>query len=182
MVYPLSFQKSGTMEDGSFTARPRPMSFRNFQRQRSAMSSPTKMYQNTRFSVDVSASKPHRILSAPDQFLKLLEYSRDEVIGRSINLLQGPRSDAGRLESGICEVWKLDLSCFTFTLYSRTGFEHIVDVQCLPLVDADGKITGSTLQIQALGDAGTAPEKGRGIHPSCPASELAFSNSPIESF
>ena len=106
----------------------------------------------SQFSVDVSTDKPHTIISASSSLAQLLGYSTDELIGRSISTLHGPLSDVCLLESSICEVWKLDLKTFYFTIYSRTGMGYKVDVQCLPCTDADGKMIGSTLQIHLVAD------------------------------
>ena len=107
--------------------------------------------QDLQFCVNVSASKPHKILSASFSLLEILGYSKAEMIGRSITVLQGPLSDAVLLESGISDAWKLELNSFSFTLYSRTGKDFPVDIQFLPCADAEGKVIGSTLQMQPAG-------------------------------
>ena len=128
------------------STRPPPKSFKNHRRLR------TDLQVCSGFLINVSTAKPHRILSASDSFIEFVGYTRNELVGRSISTLQGPLSDAGLLESGICEAWKLDLKSFSLTLYSRSGLELVVDVQCLPFADSEGKMTGTTLQMQLLSD------------------------------
>ena len=96
----------------------------------------------------VSVESPHIVLRADSGVVDLLGYTTEEICGRSIKILHGPRTDAVILHSAIKNV-AFSQSCpVQATLYSRTGQELLVMATCSPYQESDGMFVGCLLDIE----------------------------------
>jgi PAS domain S-box-containing protein len=74
----------------------------------------------------VSIQQPHKILTVSKDLCCLLGYSSEELCGRSIKILQGPKTDATFLHSAIKNAALLSSASQKTFIYARDGQEHEV--------------------------------------------------------
>jgi hypothetical protein len=106
----------------------------------------------------LSLVKPHKILSISSDFLG---FGAEEMMGRSLNLLHGPNTDAKALTGAIKNAGLLSSTKISTTLYSRDGSELCINASCVPYFDEGGALAGCKLQLlpeendYCLDEAGT---------------------------
>ena len=74
----------------------------------------------------VSLHQPHKVLTVSKELCLLLGYSAEELCGRSIKILQGPRTDATFFHSAIKNAALLSSAKQKTFIYGRDGQEHEV--------------------------------------------------------
>ena len=92
----------------------------------------------------VSLQQPHKILSVSKELCALLGYSAEEICGRSIKILHGPRTDGSFLHSAIKNAALLSSASSKTFVYGRDGEEHEVSTvhyECLVQTHLSGATT-----------------------------------------
>jgi PAS domain S-box-containing protein len=95
------------------------------------------------FSIVVTdyASEPtqRKILYVNSAFTRLTGFAADEVIGKSVTLMDGPRTDPNR--SAECEATLKNSKTYdaTFFHYRKDGSEYLSRATVAPLIEPDGK-------------------------------------------
>ena len=89
-----------------------------------------------KFSLSVTAKAPHRIMHASDSIQQILQYCEDQIQGRSISTLYGPKTDPSLLTVAIKNM-NADILHHTITipaiiLYDKHGVHHRFSVKCTP--------------------------------------------------
>ncbi len=98
----------------------------------------------------VTLKSPHTILSVSDSFGKWLGYTPQELVGRSLKVLSGPRTDTLALHAAIKNAALLNFECIEATIYASSGVGHHVLASCFPFLDEDGTLLGCSLEIKQL--------------------------------
>jgi hypothetical protein len=99
----------------------------------------------------VSLVKPHKILAVASDILSMAEFSSDQICGRSINVLLGPRTDVASLNVAIKNTGHDQSSTLNTVLSSSTGADLHVTVTFSPYRRAsDGSLSGCLLQIDCI--------------------------------
>ena len=113
----------------------------------------------------VSVESPNVVLKADPGVHDLLGYTAEEICGRSIKILHGPKTDSVILHSAIKNAAVYQTCTVQATLYGRSGQGRIVMATCSPYQSGDGSFLGCLLEIenseaitlkQALADDQTA--------------------------
>jgi hypothetical protein len=117
-------------------------------------SSPSMTHQNPRAGKNLptailSLVKPHKILSISTEMCDFLGFGAEEMMGRSLNLLHGPKTDAKALTGAIKNTGLLSSAQFSTTLYSRDGSELRISGTCVPYFGEGGVLAGCKLQLLA---------------------------------
>lgn len=82
-----------------------------------------------------------RIIYVNEAFVKLTGYKREEVLGRSATLLQGPKSDpriVDRIQASLGSMTSLKEE---IVVYDKEGKEILVDIGIYPIRDEFGSVT-----------------------------------------
>ena len=99
----------------------------------------------------VSLVKPHKILAVASDILSMAEFSSEQICGRSINVLFGPRTDVASLNVVIKNTGHDQSSTLNTVLSSSTGADLHVAVTFSPYRRAsDGSLSGCLLQIDCI--------------------------------
>ena len=99
----------------------------------------------------VSLVKPHQILSASEDFMLAFQLHCDQLRGRSISALFGPRTDVGLLNAAIKNTSHLCATEVKTVLYTSTGVEVALTAMLRPYCNAsDGSLGGCLLQIVSI--------------------------------
>ena len=98
----------------------------------------------------VSVRSPHTILSVSESFGKWLGYTGQELVGRSLKVLSGPRTDTLALHAAIKNAALLNFECIEATVYASSGAGFHVLISCFPFMDAEGVLLGCSLEIKQL--------------------------------
>jgi hypothetical protein len=99
----------------------------------------------------VALQSPHSILSVSEPFVKWLGYTPQELVGRSLKVLGGPKTDTVALHAAIKNAALLNFECIEAVVYSSSGVGHHVLVSCFPFLDMDGVLLGCSLEVKQLG-------------------------------
>jgi hypothetical protein len=99
----------------------------------------------------VSLLCPHTILSVSDSFVRWLGYTSQEIVGRSLKVFSGPRTDTFALNAAIKNAAVHNFECIESTIYSSSGTAFHVLVSCFPFMDVDGVLLGCSIEIKHLG-------------------------------
>jgi hypothetical protein len=78
----------------------------------------------------VSLHQPHKILTVSKELCTLLGYCSEELCGRTIKILQGPRTDASFFHSAIKNAALLCGATQRTFIYGRDSQEHEVCAEC----------------------------------------------------
>ena len=124
---------------------PPPMSFKSYIKHRSELAQ--SKAKTLRSAIIVSPSKPHSILSISEGIADFLHFTRDELSGRTIRVLQGPKSNPTALDAAIKASVIDGVKRVPFVFYSSSGAECEAIVNCAPLFEENAKICGCTLEI-----------------------------------
>ncbi|AXE65622.1 hypothetical protein BBF93_16335 [Hyphomonas sp. CACIAM 19H1] len=91
-------------------------------------------------SLDASVGEP-RIVYVNDAFVRLTGFSREEVIGQTPRILQGPGTDRSQLDRirNALENWKPVRA--ELVNYSKDGKPFELEIDIVPLADQSGKYT-----------------------------------------
>jgi hypothetical protein len=84
------------------------------------------------WDIDVSLSKPHRIQSISANLASFLQYTPDQLSGRSISILEGPETNSMALRAAIKSSQHSVFSVLPVMLYSRNGTAVKMEVECRP--------------------------------------------------
>jgi PAS domain-containing protein len=98
----------------------------------------------------VALRSPHSILFVSDPFVKWLGYTPQELVGRSLRVLSGPKTDTFALHAAIKNAALLNFECIETIVYSSSGVSHHVLVSCIPFMDMDGALLGCSLEVKQL--------------------------------
>ena len=127
---------------------PPPQYFHRNQSHSSPSGSHQKEHAKTNLPTAVlSLVKPHKVLSISTEMCDFLGFGAEEMMGRSLNLLHGPKTDAKALTSAIKNTGVLSSSQFSTTLYSRDGSERRINASCSPYFGEGGVLAGCKLQL-----------------------------------
>lgn len=91
-------------------------------------------------SLDASAGGP-RIVYVNDAFVRHTGYSREEVIGQTPRILQGPETDRSELDRIRQALQKWEPVRAELVNYSRDGRAFDLEIDIVPLADGSGKYT-----------------------------------------
>jgi PAS domain S-box-containing protein len=84
---------------------------------------------------------PPRILFVNEAFTRQMGYSREEALGKSIDLLHGPKTDEDALTQVIDAVKNCRPVRAELIHYTKSGDEVWVEIELAPLFDAKGGVT-----------------------------------------
>ena len=99
----------------------------------------------------VSLVKPHKILAISSDISSMAEFTSDQICGRSINVLCGPRTDVSSLNAAIKNTALGQSSTIDTVLSSSTGADLHVTVTLSPYHrPSDRSLGGCLLQIDCI--------------------------------
>ena len=98
--------------------------------------------------ITVSADKCPKIIRVATELSQRFGYEPSEICGRSLNILQGPKTDSKALHHAIKSACVFCPAALPLSLYSREGAERTMTVSCWPITSGDGEVTGCSLQIR----------------------------------
>ena len=81
-----------------------------------------------------------RIVYVNSAFEKVTGYHRDEVVGKSPRLLQGPETDKAVLEKVRAALLKKESVHVELINYGKSGKPHWLEMDIVPVVDSDGAV------------------------------------------
>ena len=105
----------------------------------------------------VALQSPHTILSVSDSFVQWLGYNSQELVGRSLKVLSGPRTNIAALHAAIKNAALLNFECIEAIVYANNGCGFQVLVSCFPFVDVDGSLLGCSLEVKQLSPPADSP-------------------------
>lgn len=109
-----------------------------------------KLYEsvvtNTQESVVITEAEPtelpgRKILYVNEAFTKLTGYTQDEVLGRTLGFLNGPKTDEDTLEELRNAIEKFEPVEVEFINYKKNGSEFWVNTSMVPVSDSKGNYT-----------------------------------------
>jgi PAS domain S-box-containing protein len=113
--------------------------------------------------VIVSAGKCHKVIHISTELSKQFGYEAAEICGRSLSILQGPKTDSKALHYAIKSATMLSPADLSLVMYSREGSELAMTASCFPITSNNGEVTGCRLQIReasmAQSPLSMAPQK-----------------------
>jgi hypothetical protein len=95
----------------------------------------------------VSSRSPYRIVSVSSYFTELIDFSEDELLGRSLAILRGPETDTPTLHSAIKAVETNPQTGVQVTLYGRTGDCRQFTASFSAALDCDGHAIGCNISV-----------------------------------
>lgn len=95
----------------------------------------------------LSLLKPHKILFASAEMCELLGYEEAELKGRSLNMIQGPKTNSSALTAAIKNTGLLSSGEVTTMFYASDGSERQITAACVPYLSDSGDLAGCTLQL-----------------------------------
>jgi hypothetical protein len=98
-------------------------------------------------TVVLSLVKPHKIISISTQMCDFFGFEEAEIVGRSFNLLQGPKTDVQAVTGAIKNTGVLISAQFATSLYARNGSELYTNASCVPYFAGGGVLAGCKLQL-----------------------------------
>ena len=98
-------------------------------------------------TVVVSLVKPHKILTTSTATCDLLGFGAEEMMGRSLNLLHGPKTDVKAVMGAIKNTGLLSTANFSTIMYARDGSERSIRALCIPYFGEGGVLAGCKLQL-----------------------------------
>ena len=102
----------------------------------------------------ISLMKPHRILAVSSELLRTLGFASDQLCGRSISTLFGPRTDSTIITAAIKSTTQLITKQISAVLYTYAGLEVHVSGAILPFSGAStGTPGGCLLRIDRIDSA-----------------------------
>ena len=110
------------------------------------------------FTMVVSASRPHTILSVTDELPRFLGYSPQQICGRSLGVLQGPNTNASQLHAALkSAAISHSSTSLAVKLYSSQGAELDLVLACAAQADST---LGVHVQAAAAAEAVVAQRLG----------------------
>ena len=106
----------------------------------------------------ISLLKPHKILAVSDELLNTVAFEFDQILGRSIQVLVGPKTDMIELSAAIKNTGHMQVAQINTVLYTSCGRELDVTAMLSPYVNVmSGSLGGCVLRIDCIRDgAGTS--------------------------
>jgi hypothetical protein len=95
----------------------------------------------------LSLVKPHKILSISKEMCTIVDFAADEITGRSLNLLYGPKTDMPALTAAIKNTGLLSSAQLSTSIYSRDGSEIQISASFAPFFADDGVLAGCTFKL-----------------------------------
>ena len=95
----------------------------------------------------LSLVKPHKILAVSKEACDFLGYGEEEISGRSVSMLQGPKTDTAGLCAAIKNTGVLSSGEFSTVIYARDGSELKIAAALVPYIADGGKLAGCKLQL-----------------------------------
>lgn len=99
---------------------------------------------------------PYRVLSVSSGWQRLCGYSRDEVLGKPLSIMQGPRTEKDAIGALMRAVRAQMPASVRLTNYTKEGAPFVHQLSCEPLRDPAGETRcwqATSLVLQAPGDA-----------------------------
>ena len=106
--------------------------------------------------VITEATPPHRALSVSPGWQQLCGYSRDDVLGRPLKLIQGPGTEPDALRALMRAVEMQMPVSVRLTNYTKSGVPFVHQLSCEPLRDPSGEtrcFQATSLVLQAPGES-----------------------------
>ena len=95
----------------------------------------------------LSLIKPHKILSVSKEMCDITGFAADEMIGRSFNLIHGPKTDMRILNAAIKNAGLRLASQFSTSMYASDGSEMQISASCVPDVAEGDVLLGFKFQL-----------------------------------
>ena len=108
---------------------------------------PAGAYSRRAASASVSLTAPHCLLSVSKPLCQLLGYEEEELSGRTIRILQGPKSNPKAFTSAIKSAALSTCRTERTTIYDKEGKELDATISCSPFFGADGMLAGCKMDI-----------------------------------
>jgi len=118
--------------------------------------------------VITEARAPYKILSVSPGWQRLSGWTRDEVVGRTLKLLQGPMTEPDALAALMRGVHTQQPVSLRLTNYTKTGVSFVHQLSCEPLRDPAGEtqcFQATSLVLRRPGEAEAAEELAVGHMP-----------------
>ena len=106
-----------------------------------------ELFESTGVSILVSLDAPHIVLTCGPQLAGLLGYTAEEIVGRSIKILHGPRTETSKISSAIKRSSLNQTTAIQSILYGRSGLGKTLSVTCTPHYDAWGVLRGCAMDM-----------------------------------
>jgi PAS domain S-box-containing protein len=126
---------------------PQPYHLLSHSRSRASMRLQREPAKRSLPTVVVSLVKPHKILSTSKSMCDVLGFGAEEVMGRSLNLLHGPKTDVRAVMGAIKNTETLSTANFSTIIYTRDGSELSIAASCVPYFGEGGVLAGCKLQL-----------------------------------
>ena len=101
--------------------------------------------------VVVSLDAPHQILMSDSSFTNLLQYNAEEIMGRSVKFLFGPKTDSIKIHSAIKSASFSKETTIHVVLYSRFGEPRNIVFTCSPFKGYSGDLQGCLIVFENSG-------------------------------
>jgi len=118
--------------------------------------------------VITEARAPYKLLSVSPGWQRLSGWTRDEVVGRTLKLLQGPMTEPDALAALMRGVHTQQPVSLRLTNYTKTGVSFVHQLSCEPLRDPAGEtqcFQATSLVLRRPGEAEAAEELAVGHMP-----------------
>ena len=120
-----------------------------------------------------SSHNPPRIVSVSCGVAELLGYAVDQLLGRSLVILQGPESDAPAIIAALKAAAWLQTSEISLKLYDRSGTGRRYETAFSAELDSDSQFIGCRISLRPDGDKSAGPSTATHNHCSGPPCLLA---------
>ena len=114
---------------------------------------------DSKYHAVITPNEPYKFMSVSDELAALFDFAPEQMRGRSIKMLQGPRTNAPRLGAAIKSARLHHTSEVQLSAYSRNGSELSLVISCSPHCDAGGETDGVELKFLPVCDCTSAADK-----------------------
>ena len=136
------------LESAARTGMPQPEYYSRAKEER-------KKHQTKVPSAIISLVKPHKFLSVSKDLCSFYGLSAEEITGRTIRTIQGPKTDSGAITAAIKNTGLLSSTTLKTFLYSSDGADHELSLSFSPFVAENGSLAGCELHlVQSVPPAG----------------------------
>ena len=96
----------------------------------------------------IGLEAPHRISRCDSGLFDLLNYTADEVVGRSLRFLCGPETNATRIRQALKDAGVLTPSDIHVKLYDREGQGRNMCASFSPFFEDSGNLAGCLVTLE----------------------------------
>ena len=97
----------------------------------------------------VALTSPYQVIMSDSRFHDLLQFSADEMIGRSLNICMGPLTNSAKIDAAIRSSSSGKAATIHVVLYSRHGEARNIVISCSPFLGHAGEQHGCLLELES---------------------------------